>query len=193
MINIKNKLRQILNFNKICHKKKIITQKNIKYAHIYCKINKLSGQVSGPLIEHYIKKRYNMTKNKPSKCIGDVKYNKKNIEIKVSTGGSKNNKFNYVQLRMNHVCEYILTAYYIDEKNLKNLGELFLFKLNKRNLINIISKYGNYAHGTIHKLGSITKSDLENKQNNKEYSLRPTYNDNCWHELLKFRIDEKNM
>ena len=96
--HIKNKLQQILKFNRICHKKKILEQKNIKFAHVYCKINNLAGQVSGPLVEYYIKKKYNMTKNKASSCIGDVKYNKKNIEIKVSTGGNKNNKFNLLFL-----------------------------------------------------------------------------------------------
>ena len=56
----------------------------------------------------------------------------------------ENNKFNFVQLRMNHDCEYILTAYHIDYTNLEDLGELYIFKLNE-NLKSIVLNSG-YAH-----------------------------------------------
>jgi len=185
------KLKNILNLSKCNHKKEIIKQSsNLKDAHIYCKVNQLSGQISGPLIEYYIKNKYNMIKNNSSLCIGDVKYKNKNIEIKISTGGKENDKFNYVQLRINHDCDYILTAYYISDENLKNSGELFIFRLNKIYMKNIILKYGSYAHGTIKKLGSITNKDLNNPKNDKEYAIRPKYGDNCWCDLLKYRIDD---
>lgn len=131
-----------------------------------------------------------MIKNNSSLCIGDLQYNKTNIEIKISNGGTENNKFNYVQLRMNHICEYILTAYYINDDNLEKMGELFIFKLNKTDMKKIIFKYGGYAHGTIQKLGVITEDDLENQSNDKEYVIRPKYGDKCWHELLNYRIQE---
>jgi hypothetical protein len=184
------KLKNILQLAKYNHKKEIIKQSsNIKDAHIYCKVNQLSGQISGPLIEYYIKNTYNMIKNNSSLCIGDLKYKNKNIEIKISTGGKENNKFNYVQLRINHNCDYILTAYYLSIKNLKNNGELFIFRLNKYNMKNIILKYGSYAHGTIQKLGIINKKDLNDPKNDKEYAIRPKYGDDCWNELLKYKID----
>jgi hypothetical protein len=184
------KLKNILHLSKCNHKKEIIKQSsNIKDAHIYCKVNQLSGQISGPLIEYYIKNTYNMSKNNSSLCIGDLKYKNKNIEIKISTGGKENNKFNYVQLRINHNCDYILTAYYLSEKNIKNNGELFIFRLNKNNMKNIILKFGNYAHGTIQKLGIINKKDLNDHNNDKEYAIRPKYGDKCWNELLKYKID----
>jgi hypothetical protein len=184
------KLKNILHLSKCNHKNEIIKQSsNIKDAHIYCKVNQLSGQISGPLIEYYIKNTYNMTKNNSSLCIGDLKYKNKNIEIKISTGGKENNKFNYVQLRINHNCDYILTAYYLSEKNIKNNGELFIFRLNKNNMKNIILKFGNYAHGTIQKLGIINKKDLNDHNNDKEYAIRPKYGDKCWNELLKYKID----
>ena len=91
---------------------------------------------------------------------------------------------------MNHDCEYIMTAYYIDYINLENLGELYIFKLNKKNIKPIIIKYGGYAHGTIGELGEITIEALNDINNSKEYALRPKYGDKCWIELLKFRIDE---
>jgi hypothetical protein len=187
---IQIKLRNILNLSKCNHKKEIFKQSsNIKDAHIYCKINQLSGQISGPLIEYYIKNKYKMIKNNASLCIGDVKHKNKNIEIKISTGGKENNKFNYVQLRVNHNCDYILTAYYLSKENLKNMGELFIFRLNKKYMKDIILKFGTYAHGTIQKLGVIKQIDLNNPKNDKEYAIRPKYGDKCWNELLKYRID----
>lgn len=183
-------LKKILDLSKINHKNEILKYKTIKEAHIYCKINNLSGQISGPLIEYFIKNKFNMIKNNSSQCIGDLKHNNVNFEIKVSNGGKDNKNFNYVQLRMNHVCEYLFTAYYLDYSNIDNLGELFLFKLSKNDIKPLIIKYGGYAHGTISKLGKITQNDLDNISNDKEYTLRPKYNDDCWKELLLYRIDE---
>jgi hypothetical protein len=45
-------------------------------------------------------------------------------------------------------------------------------------------------HGTTEKLGSISKDDLNNSDNNKEYAIRPKYGDKCWYELLKFRVND---
>ena len=146
--------------------------------------------MTGPLIEYYIKTKYNMIKNDASLCIGDLKINEKDIEIKVSNGGKDNDKFNYVQIRMNHVCEYLLTAYYLDYSNIDNYGELFIFRLKKEDIKSLILQYGGYAHGTITKLGVITKEDLDNEKNEKEYALRPKYNDDCWKELLKYHVND---
>ena len=187
---IRKKLKDLLSLQKINHKIEILKEPNIKYAHIYCKIYQLSGQVSGPLIEYYIKNKYEMVKNNPRLCIGDLYYKQTNIEIKFSNGGKENNKFNYVQLRMNHNCGYVLTAYYINYDNIESDGELFIFKLDKIDMKKMIFKYGYYAHGTIKKLGIITEEELENPTNNKEYAIRPKYGDKCWYELLKFRIHE---
>ena len=186
--DIKIQLKHILWSSKCNHKIEIMKQLNIKLAHIYCKIHKLSGQITGPLIEYYIKNKYGMIKNNSSLCNGDLQHNQTNFEIKVSNGGKDNNKFNFVQLRMNHSCEYILTAYYINYDNLETEGELFIFKLTKINIKIIILKYGGYAHGTKQKLGDITDDDLENPKNNKEYAIRPKYGDKCWIALLQFRV-----
>lgn len=175
--------------NKI-HIDTIMNLPTLKDAHIYCKYNKLSGQFTGPVLEKYIKIKYKMTKNNASLCIGDLNCNETNIEIKVSNGGKENNKFNYVQIRLNHNCQYIFTAYYIHYTNLNNLGELYIFKLNKKDIIQLILKYGGYAHGTIGELGEISIEDLNDFNNQKEYTLRPKYGDSCWIELLHFRIDE---
>ena len=184
------KLKYILGISQCNHKIEIIKESNIKRAHIYCKINQLSGQVSGPLIEYYIKTKYNMEKNNASLCIGDLQHNQINFELKISTGGKENNRFNYVQLRMNHNCVYIFTAYYLCEDNIDNEGELFIFKLNKDDIKKLILSYGGYAHGTVQKLGKITEIELSNIANDKEYAIRPKYGDKCWNELLSFRVDE---
>jgi len=191
-INLSNviKLKHILETSICNHKIEIMKELNIKGAHIYCKIHQLAGQISGPLIEHYIKSKYGMKKNNSSLCNGDLSHNQRNYEIKVSNGGKEHNKFNYVQMQMNHECEYILTAYYINNDNIEIEGELFIFKLTKINIKKLILKYGGYAHGTKQKLGEITEEDLENPQNDKEYTIRPKYGDKCWNELLQFRVDE---
>jgi len=186
----KLELKNVLKHSKTNHKKNILKETSLKNAHIYCKINKLSGQVTGPLIEMYIKEHYKMNKNNASLCVGDLQYNNTNIELKVSNGGKENNKFNYVQIRLNHKCDYILTAYYINEKNINDYGELFIFKLNKDTIKNMIEKYGGYAHGTVKKLGQIKKEDLNDPNNNKEYALRTKYGDKCWNALLEYRIKD---
>ena len=187
---VKNQLQHILNLSTIKHSLEILKEESVKNAHIYCKINQLSGQVTGPLIELYLKEKYNMIKNNASLCIGDLQHNNVNIEVKASNGGKNNNKFNYVQLRMNHDCEYLLTAYYISQKNIDTMGELFIFKIKKETLRELILQHGGYAHGTVAQLGRITIQDLEDVTNDKEYAIRPTYGDKCWNDLLPYRVQE---
>jgi len=184
------KIYNILILNKINHKLIILKELSLKHAHIYCFINRLSGQKSGPLIEHYIIEKNFMKRNKSYLLIGDANYNNTNYEIKISIGGADHDKFNYVQLRMNHECDYILTAYFINEDNLINNGELFIFLLTKSDIKNIILKHGSYAHGTNNQLGKITEENLTDVSNNKEYAIRPKYGDKCWLDLLDFRINE---
>lgn len=182
-------LRHILAVKNVDHSIEIMKQPSIKRAHIYCKINNIGNGI-GTLIENYIKNKYGMIKNKSSLCIGDLQQNQTNFEIKASNGGKNNNKFNYVQLRLNHNCDYILTAYYINYDNVETEGELFIFKLTKPDIKILIFKYGKYAHGTEIANGKITKETLENQTNNNEYSIRPKYGSECWNDLLKFRVQD---
>jgi hypothetical protein len=192
-LNTKTLLLSILEKNRINHKIEIIKETCLKDAHIYCKVNNLCGQITGPLIEQYIENKYKMLKNNKSSCVGDLQHNSTNYEIKVSNGGKTNNCFNFVQLRMNHRCEYLLSAFYLNKDNIESLGELFVFRLNKDNIKSLIELYGGYAHGTKNKLGAITRKELDNEENDKEYALRPRYNNKCWKSLLQFRIDEVNI
>ena len=240
---LKDKLVSLLQSSKknADHKEEVMKSEGLKFAHIYCKLNKLSGQITGPLIEFYIKNALNLKKNAASTCCGDLqiltedlatklcisgggggggggeeeykkKTNKKkqhqqqqqqvssalttNLEIKASNGGQNHNQFNYVQLRINHDCDYLFTAYYLCEDNVAGLGEMFAFLMRKKEVIPILAKFGTYAHGTVKKLGAIKEEDFwtldtheVNAQNEREYALRPKYGDDCWKSLLKYRVD----
>jgi len=186
---LSQKLLSLLNNADVDHNI-IMTKQNIKDAHLYCKINNIIGQSSGPLIQNYIINKYNMIRNNASNINGDCSLNNKNIEIKVSLGGKTHKKFNYVQIRPNHnVDYYLLTAYYLDKNNYKNKGELFIFLVDKVTMMDIILHYGSYAHGTIKELGEITLESLKDVESNKEYCIRPTYGDKCWNKLLESRVE----
>jgi hypothetical protein len=159
----------------------------LKEAHIYCKTRRLSAQTSGIMIEKYFQHKYHMTKNSSSSCTGDLCHANTNFELKISNGGKRHDRFNFVQLRMNHNCDYLFTAYYLHPSNLDQCGELFIFQLKKDSLKNMLLQYGSYAHGTVRKLGPITLKDLEDPENQKEYALRPKYGDPCWKALLEYR------
>jgi hypothetical protein len=188
-----DKLKEHLRISKINHDKEIMKQLTLKSAHIYCVINGVSAQQYGPLLEKYIINRYNYKKKKSTECIGDCSDDKfNNIEIKVSVGGSTHDKFNYVQIRISQaVSYYILTAYHLSPNNVENEGELYMFKVSKEDLKQIILEYGSYAHGTIKKNGKISVESLNDENNLNEYAIRPLYGDECWKSLTKFRINEQ--
>lgn len=183
-------LKRLLNESSKNHTEEIERCESLKDAHVYCKLNALSGQLAGPLIERYVQKAFGMRKINASDCAGDLSLHKVNYELKISNGGQHNNKFNYVQLRMNHECDYIFTAYYLDESNVNLMGELFVFHLNKDALKKLVLRYGSYAHGTKRVLGDISEEDLNDKQNKKEYCLRPMYGGPCWKALQEHRIPD---
>ena len=192
-IDIINDLINHLNISEKNHYTEIMKIKTLKSAFQYCIINKINSQQYGPLIENYILIKYNFNKNKASLCIGDYNKNNNNYEIKISICCKKSKKFNYVQIRPSHNCQfYILIAYYLSNNNVNNGGELYIFNIPNNELKQIIFKYGNYAHGTKLKLGNITIEALNDLNNNKEYSIRPTINSNCWNELIKFQILEND-
>jgi hypothetical protein len=187
------KLVNILKNKKINHETEVLKCKTLKSVHKYCVVNHLSGQKTGPLIEKYIIQRGGMCKVNASECIGDSIHNNQNIEIKVSTGGQERNKFNFVQIRPLHDIQYyIFTAYYIDWINIVDEGELFIFIINKPDMVDLLEKYGSYAHGTIYKLGRITRESIGSKQD-VEYALRTNYGDKLWSNLLEYRYTKSDL
>jgi hypothetical protein len=184
-------LKEHLIMSKIKHEDHIM-KLAIKEAHVYCVINKLTSQQYGPLLERCIRTRCNYQKNNAQDCTGDCSKDGKNSEIKVSLGGSTHTKFNFVQIRPTHECDYyILTAYHLSSDNVESEGELYIFKLPKENIKHLIVSYGGYAHGTIKQYGAITEESLS--ELNKEYALRPTFNDECWNALMPFRVPEADL
>lgn len=161
---------------------------SIKLAHYYCIKNSIPPQVSGCLIERYIVNKFNMHHISSSLVSGDACFNGTNYEIKASFGGVNRNRFNYVQLRVNHSCSYILTAYYLCPSNVHTFGELYMFCIDKKNMIDLIHKYGSYAHGSKLSLGPITLDSLVESGNKKEYALRITYGSTSWFDLLRFYV-----
>lgn len=186
MIMYKHQLKIILTTNAVDHKKQIYSKTDLKEVLIYCKINRLNN-VFGNLIEDYLCYKYCITKNKQSLCNGDINIGGINYEIKCSLGGKSHNKFNFVQIRLNHSCDYyILICYYLSLENIDNDGEIFIFKINKPSIKKLIINHGSYAHGSIKNLGKISS---KNFKEDLEYCLRPKYNDKCWGSLLRFRVD----
>lgn len=162
--NIINKLKDHLTISKIKHNNEIMKLDTLKDAHIYCIVNNISSQKYGLLLEKFIQIKFNYIKNNSENCIGDCSKDGKNCEIKVSLGGTNHRKFNYVQIRPSHDCDiYILTAYYLSDENINSEGELYIFKLPKSKIKEIIISYGGYAHGTIQKNGRITMESLNDK------------------------------
>lgn len=186
-----HRLLELISKKPVNHRVEILKEATLKDAHVYCKINNLPGQVSGNLIEVYIQNKFKMSKNSASQCSGDLCFNSQNVEVKISLGGVSCDKFNFVQLRMNHdVDYYLLTAYYITLDNVEECGELFVFKINKESIKTFILNHGSYAHGSVKNLGKITLDQLNTTPNNKEYCLRPKYNSKVWQELLVYRTLE---
>lgn len=184
---IVSELRKILSGVQTDHIEQIMNSATLKDAHIYCVVKKLVGQKYGFLLEKFIKNKFSYAGNKTEECKGDCSKLGVNYEIKVSLGGKTFNKFNYVQLRPRHECNmYILTAYHLTQYNVDDRGDLYIFRLTKDVMCDIIYKYGCYAHGSVSQHGKITMPLNEDM----EYALRPSYGSKCWMELMKYRIME---
>jgi hypothetical protein len=188
------RLREHLSLSKVNHEEQIMKLTTLKEAHTYCVIYGVSAQQYGPLLEKFIQTKFNYIKNKAQDCTGDCSKDGKNSEIKVSLGGATHTKFNFVQIRPSHDCDiYILTSYHLSHENVETEGELYIFKVPKKDIKNIVMTYGDYAHGTIKEHGAITIDSLNDKNSIKEYAIRPTINDKCWNALMMFRVPETNL
>jgi hypothetical protein len=186
-----DKLRELLNNSNINHKHDILKEQTFKDAHVYCLVNGLSAQTFGPLLEHYIMTTFNYKKNSASNCTGDFSKNEDNYELKVSLGGASRKRFNFVQLRTKHMLSfYIFTAFHLTHDNAEREGDLYIFKIPKIDMIELILTHGTYAHGTVKQQKKITRESLNDENNRFEYAIRTTYNDSCWKDLLKYRVDE---
>jgi hypothetical protein len=188
------RLKQHLSGSKVDHECELMKLNTVKDAHTYCVIHGISAQKYGPLLEQFIRVKFNYTKNKAEDCTGDCSKNGSNSEVKVSLGGANHNNFNFVQIRPSHDCEtYILTAYHLSRENVESEGELYIFKIPKISIKDIILSHGSYAHGTIREHGPITITSLNDEKSIKEYAFRPKLNDQCWMSLMPFRVPESEL
>jgi hypothetical protein len=188
------RLKEQLSLSKVKHEDTVAKLPTLKDANVYCVLHSVSAQQYGPLLERYIRTKFNYAKNNSKNCTGDCSKDGKNSEIKVSLGGATHTKFNFVQIRPSHDCEmYILVAYHLSSENVESEGELYVFKVPKEAIKKIVVLYGGYAHGTIKEHGAITAESLNEEKSTKEYAIRPTVNDECWKALLKFRVGEESL
>ena len=188
------RLSEHLEMTAIDHKLKIMEEATLKEAHAYCVEHNVSAQQYGPALEKYIITKHKYTKNNASSGNGDAAKDGKNVEIKVSLGGMHRQKFNYVQIRpQQEVDMYILTAYYLTRENCEQEGELYIFHVSKDAIKDIMLQHGSYAHGTKKVNKVITVESLNDPHNDAEYAIRPTFGDDCWNALMKFRIDENKL
>ncbi len=188
------RLKEHLTLSAVKHEDQIMKLSTLKEAHIYCIIRGVSAQQYGPLLERFIRIKFNYVKNKAEDCTGDCSKDGQNSEVKVSLGGSKHTKFNFVQIRPLHDCDtYIFTAYHLSYDNVESEGELYIFKVPKSEIKKIIVKFGGYAHGTRKEHGEISVQSMSDDKIVKEYALRPSINDDCWNTLMAFRIQERDL
>lgn len=189
------RLREHLALSKVKHEDQIMKLDTLKEAHTYCVIHGVSAQQYGPLIERFIRTKFNYTKNRAEDCTGDCSKDGKNSEVKVSLGGATHTKFNFVQIRPSHDCDtYILTAYHLSSENVESEGELYVFTVPKSEIKKLVVSYGGYAHGTVKEHGKMTMDSLNDEKNGiKEYALRPTINNDCWKALMAFRVPETDL
>lgn len=179
----KKKLKCILEHKNVNHKEKINKEKNLKEAHAYCKKNDLSGQVFGLLLEDYIINHFNLQKQKASDGNGDFTHNGKSYELKCSLGGVSCDVFNYVQIRPSHPCDFMLTAYHLDHRNLKKKGVLYIFHIDNKQMLNICKErtLAKYAHGT-------SKHNKDKNIEDLEFAIRVKYNNKKWNMLMKYCV-----
>ena len=150
----------------------------------------------GVLIEHYICATTAYTPNSSSACIGDATKGGAHYEFKVSLGGKTFNKFNYVQIRINHnVHYYLLIALHLSTANVMHSsthdGDLYIFKVSHTAMLALLRVYGQYAHGTVAKYGPVKDSlNVAPETNEREFALRPAYGSACWLALMPHRVTE---
>ena len=165
-------------------------QKTLLNKCIVCK-QYMSSQKWSVILEEYVKQTLSI-KSKKNNTSGDGYKNNINIEIKVSLG-SKTGVLNYVQIRPDHDIHLYLLIGYDLFANI--LGKVHVIAIPSNKLYELIPTYGSYAHGTIKKLGRITRQNIKGR--NCEYALRPNpqkrkENDkhyDLWTKLLECEID----
>jgi hypothetical protein len=161
-IDIALKLR-----NKVCGVTRCTKEQNIVRKCLLCKYY-LSSNEWSVLLEKHIKELFKISKSVNNTSGDGCSMNNLNIEIKVSLG-TKDGTMNFVQLRPDHDINYYLLLAY--DVSVENYGKVYWFLCKPDDLYELLPTYGGYAHGSIERLGKITKDNIKGR--NCEYALRP--------------------
>lgn len=147
-------------------------------------------------METIIKKDLKMGPKK-NQTSGDATKSEYNYEIKYS-GHANKSKWNFVQIRPDHDVQlYLLLGYNMDDESNKDIGKGYVFKVPAKNMYKLVIDYGGYAHGTIDKLGKITKDNIKGR--NCEYALRCNPNSKkgknkeIFNELIKYEVNYSDL
>ena len=161
--HLAKELRQSTSRTKLCDQ-----ETNCVRKCLLCKYY-LSSMQWGPLLEKYIKNKFNISKPKNSTSGDGCSPKNKNIEIKVSLGTIEGT-FNFVQIRPDHNVQFYLFLAY--DVHYGKEGKVYWFLCKAQELYKLIPQYGGYAHGTVSKFGNIHSRNLKGR--NMEYALRPS-------------------
>ena len=128
----------------------------------------------------------------PDEHSGDASKDGLNYEIKASLH-AKNSKFNFVQIRPDHTVDYyVFLGYDLFHQDEAGIGKSYLFKIPSNDVYELIVEFGGYAHGTVKKLGKITRENLKGR--GCEYALRVSphckgkKNNALWQRLLSYEV-----
>ena len=163
--------------------KDILKAKTFREASIISK-SFLTTQGYGHVIDTWFSEHYEFKKLKSSDGVGDDKvFDKYNTEVKASLCDD-GKKYNYVQIRLTHDIDfYFLPTYdFISYKS-------YYFLLSKKEMIEMVKKYGEYAHGRKDEKGPIVDNIFNP---DIEFCIRPVVGKECWKEFMKFDVNEED-
>lgn len=183
---LRKNLKKLFERNKINHWAALLSFLTLKEAFAYSKAE-LSGPQYGVSLQKWITIKFGWDRPDPKLLKGDIVTKKSAFELKVSLGTKTYNKFNFVQVRLQHTVDfYVLIAYYVTEANLAKLGEIFIFKLTKKEIVHFVGK--SYSHGTT---SSWAATSAETIKTYSEKDVRVSFGSKKWVNLLKFRISQQ--
>jgi hypothetical protein len=178
--DMQDKIRNYLNQKSMTYEQhqNEIRNASIKDAHLYCLLANVPSAMVGRLLEARIGGA------SPS------------IDIHVSLkSGVQKKQFHYTQVRICDEIEvYLMTAYDLSEDNAEHGGVLYVFRVDKDAMLYLLSRFGQYAHGTIKEQGKITLEKLKaesiaiDPSQTCGYALRPVLGGECWEALMKYRV-----
>ena len=160
----------------------------LKEFHIYSKLKDLSDRTNAYMLDKFLL----MHKKKKNHH-----YYPTNLEFFVSSNhGINNDEFCFNAIctgSLMHDTQYVLSAYYLTEKNAKMLGEHFCFLLNMQQMENILYPARHVFSSSSSSSSSPSKEeevatgeDLFFEVN----SLNIHYNDDIWQKLMQYRFVE---